>query len=195
MVIRDARKRGPLGLTSTSLLLMHPGEWLARRNHTVSCCGHCSLSPLSVLLSTLSFLLFPLSSCLLSFLSAVLSAFCFLLFVLCSLLSVLCSLSLCSLVSALCSLLFTFYSLLSNTHCFRLGDHPKNWRATNPKTGGRPTPKLAAGEWSSRVRVCAASFRHWNGRPTRGLAGDQPENWRATNPRTGGRPNPRTGSR
>ena len=52
MVIRDARKRGPLGLTSTSLLLMHPGEWLARRNHTVSCCGHCSLSlSLSVTLS------------------------------------------------------------------------------------------------------------------------------------------------
>ena len=34
-------------------------------------------------------------------------------------------------------------------------------RATNPKTGGRPTQELA---------------------------GDQPENWRATNPRTGGIP-------
>ena len=160
MVIRDARKRGPLGLTSTSLLLMHPGEWLARRNHTVSCCGHCSLSPLSVLLSTLSFLLFPLSSCLLSFLSAVLSAFCSLLFVLCSLLSVLCSLSLCSLVSALCSLLFTFYSLLSNTHCFRLGDHPKNWRATNPKTGrrrhGERTDPIYGGSIKISIGLCSA---------------------------------------
>ena len=36
MVIRDARKRGPLGLMSTSLLLMHLGEWLAMRNRSVS---------------------------------------------------------------------------------------------------------------------------------------------------------------
>jgi len=35
----------------------------------------------------------------------------------------------------------------------------ENSRATNPKTGGRPTPKLA---------------------------GDQPQDWRATNPKTGG---------
>ena len=40
-------------------------------------------------------------------------------------------------------------------------DQLENWRATNPRTGGRPA---------------------------RELAGDQPENWRATNPRTGGRP-------
>ena len=33
-VIRDASKRGSLGLTSTSLLLMHPGEWLVKRNRT-----------------------------------------------------------------------------------------------------------------------------------------------------------------
>ena len=32
MVILDARKKGPLGLTSTFLLLMHLGEWLAMRN-------------------------------------------------------------------------------------------------------------------------------------------------------------------
>ena len=41
------------------------------------------------------------------------------------------------------------------------GDQPKNWRATSPRTDGRPGQELA---------------------------GDQPKNWRATNPRTDGRP-------
>ena len=64
------------------------------------------------------------------------------------------------------------------------GNVGPGWRATGPKTGGRPTrntggdqPKKWRGDYSKNWR--AASPRT-SGRPIR--------NWRATNPKTGGRP-------
>ena len=56
-----------------------------------------------------------------------------------------------------------------------------NPRATNPRTGGRPTRDLAG----DQPETWRATDPRTGGRPTRELAGDRPENWRATNPRIG----------
>jgi hypothetical protein len=63
-------------------------------------------------------------------------------------------------------------------------DQAKNWRATNPRTGGRPSQELAGDHpknwWATNPRT--------GGQPSQELAGNRAKNWRATEPSTGGRP-------
>ena len=59
------------------------------------------------------------------------------------------------------------------------GDQPKNRRATNPRTGGRPTQELMGDHsWGCLAALCSsrATNPRTGGRPTQELAGAQPKN-------------------